>query len=293
MYKCCNIKKFIKLLLCDLAIILAACLITAASKNQWTAFNSKKEEAVFVPIIMYHSIKENPGNDSDYAVSPDTVESDLKYLKENGFTSIFVEDIVNYVYNNKPLPQKPVVITADDGFYNNSYYLLPLLEKYDMKATVSVVGYFSEYIAQNDPHVPEYSYLTWDDIKEMNESGRIEFGNHTYNMHSYRERKGCSKLECETEEEYAEKFYEDIGLLQSLMKTNTGIVPTVFTYPYGYISEESIPMIKDMGFSAALNCYEKPNYITHDPDCLFTLNRYNRPENITTEDFMEKLLWHE
>ena len=111
MYKCCNIKKFIKLLLCDAAVIFAAILITLAGGNSWTAFNSKKEEAVFVPIIMYHSVKKNPGSAGDYAVSPDTVESDLKYLKENGYTSIFVEDLVNYVHYNKPLPEKPVVIT--------------------------------------------------------------------------------------------------------------------------------------------------------------------------------------
>lgn len=120
-------------------------------------------------------------------------------------------------------PEKPVVITADDGFYNNSYYLIPLLEKYDMNATVSVVGYYSEYISVNDPHVPEYSYLTWEDIKDMNKAGEIEFGNHTYNMHSNDNRKGCAKLSYETEEEYAEMFNNDIGLMQSLMKINTGI----------------------------------------------------------------------
>ena len=219
-------------------------------------------------------------------------ENDLKYLKDNGYTSVSVEDIVNYVHYNKPLPEKPVVITADDGFYNNSYYLIPLLEKYDMNATVSVVGYYSEYISVNDPHVPEYSYLTWEDIKDMNKSGRIEFGNHTYNMHSNDNRKGCAKLSYETEEEYAEMFNNDIGLMQSLMKINTGITPVVFAYPFGYISKESVPLLKNLGFSAALNCFEKPNYITHDESCLFELNRYNRSSKMSTEEFMTKLLEH-
>jgi peptidoglycan/xylan/chitin deacetylase (PgdA/CDA1 family) len=264
--------------------------MTVAGKNHWTAFESLENEPVFVPIIMYHSIIENKNRTGDYAVTPETVESDMKYLKENGYTSIFVEDIVNYVCWNKPLPVKPVVITLDDGFYNNSYYLLPLLEKYDMKATISVVGYFSEFISVKDPHVPEYSYLTWNDMIELHESGRIEFGNHTYNMHSNNYRQGCAKLSYETEEEYAEAFRSDIGLLQSLMKINTGIIPSVFAYPYGYISKESVPLLKEMGFTAALSCYEKPNYITHDEKCLYELNRYNRSENISTEEFMKKLL---
>ena len=292
MYRCCNMKKLVKIIVCDVAVIIAAIVITIAGKGKWRAFNEQSDEAVFVPIIMYHSVKEHTVYDGDYAVSPETVENDLKYLKDSGYTSIFVSDIADYVYYNKPLPEKPVVITADDGFYNNYSDLLPILEKYDMKATVSVVGYFSEYIAEKDPHIPEYSYLTWNDIKEMYSSGRIEFANHTYNMHSCKDRKGCARLSGESEEDYADVLCDDIGLMQTLMKLNTGIVPCVFTYPYGQISDESIPLIKEMGFSAALNCCEKPNYITHDPDCLFTLNRYNRPDNISTEEFMEKLLRH-
>ena len=292
MYKCCNIIKILKIILCDAAIILIALIITVTGKNHWIAFNNVEDDPIFVPIIMYHSIVDNPSRMSDYIVSPEIVENDLKYLKDNGYTSVSVEDIVNYVHYNKPLPEKPVVITADDGFYNNSYYLIPLLEKYDMNATVSIVGYYSEYISVNDPHVPEYSYLTWEDIKDMNKSGRIEFGNHTYNMHSDDNRKGCAKLSYETEEEYAEMFNNDIGLMQSLMKINTGITPVVFAYPFGYISKESVPLLKNLGFSAALNCFEKPNYITHDESCLFELNRYNRSSKMSTEEFMTKLLEH-
>ena len=94
----------------------------------------------------------------------------------------------------------------------------------------------------------------------------------------------------ETEEEYAKAFIDDIGLMQSLTKINTGITPAIFTYPMGYISKESIPLLKSMGFTAALNCYEKPNRINHDENCLFTLNRYNRPAGISTEEFMKKAL---
>ena len=203
-----------------------------------------------------------------------------------------MEDIINYVENKTDLPDKPVLITADDGFYNNYYYLLPLLEKYDMKATISVVGYYSEVLAENDPHVPQYSYLTWEDIKQCIDSGRIEIGNHTYDMHSISERKGCSKLEYESEEEYEKIFLDDIGVMQTTVKMNTGITPVVFAYPYGCISPESIPLLKKIGFSAALTCFEKPNYITHDKNCLFSINRYNRPAGMSTEEFMKKLLSH-
>lgn len=285
MYKCCKIKKLIILSVCDLIMILSALAITYSGMA-----SDKTDEKIFLPIIMYHSIVGNDMSQNDYQINVSTVEQDLKYLKEKGYTTVFIEDVVNYVKKGTPLPQKPVVITVDDGFYNNYYYLLPLLEKYDMKATVSVVGYFSEVIAEKDSHVPEYSYLTWEDISCLYKSGRIEIGNHTYNMHSLGERKGCSKLSYESEEEYLTKLNEDIGLMQILIKMNTGVTPVVFTYPFGAFSKESIPIIKELGFQAALNCLEKPNYITHDESCLFTLNRYNRPSWISTEEFMSRVL---
>ncbi len=287
MYKCLNIKKTAKIIVCDIAIVAIALVITFAG-----AASDEGSEPIFLPIIMYHSIIGDDYAESDYKINVSTVERDLAYLKEKGYNSVFTEDVINYVENDKPLPDNPVLITADDGFYNNYYYLLPLLEKYDMKATVSVVGYFCEELAEKDSHVPRYSYLTWEDIKTCLSSGRIEIGNHTYNMHSISERKGCSKLSYETEEEYEKVFCEDVGTLQTILKLNTGITPSVFAYPYGIISPESIPLLKKLGFSAAFNCFEKPNYITHDRECLFSLNRYNRPMGVSTEDFMEKLLSH-
>ena len=289
MFGCCKLKKLTVLAIC-LCIVMGVCgVIAAASYEENTDADTN---GIFVPIIMYHGIVDSRVPCGDYRVSTETVESDLAYLKSSGYTSVFVEEIADYVNNGTPLPDNPVVITCDDGFYNNLYYLLPLLEKYNMKATVSIVGYYSEVLAAKDPHNPCYSYLTWEDVKELDKSGRIEIGNHTYNMHSLGERRGCEKLSYETEEEYEKVFNEDVGLMQTVTKLNTGILPTVFTYPFGIMSEESEPLIKKLGFCAALNCSEKPNYITHEESCLFSLNRYNRPDGISTEEFMERALAH-
>lgn len=288
LYKCYKFKKILKLILCDSVIILFALIVTFAGRNTWKAYN-ENEERVFLPIIMYHSIVDDNSSVNGYTVTPEIVENDLKYLSENGYEAIFTEDLINYV-NGGTLPEKPVIITADDGFYNNTVYLLPLLKKYDMKAVISIVGYYTEVIAEADPHIPRYSYLTWDDISEINKSGYIEIGNHTYNMHFDKGRKGCSKLSSETYEEYADALIDDIGLCQTLLSLNCSITPAVFAYPFGSISKESIPILKTMGFAAAFSCYERPNYITRSPDTLFTLDRYNRSGNISTEEFMKKLL---
>jgi len=242
-----------------------------------------------VPILMYHSVCENTKIHSDYLITPEVFENDVKYLHENGYTAIFVSDLIEYVHNQKELPDKPVIITLDDGFLNNLTFVLPLLEKYDMKAAVSVVGSYVETFSNNTDKNPDYAYLTWKDIKTLDDSGRIEIGNHTYNMHDLKKRNGCMKKLSETDEEYTKILTENLTKLQLALQEKTGIVPDFFAYPFGAISKESVPIIKSLGFKAALTCSEGINYITKDTD-LYKLKRFNRPSGSKTEDFMKKIL---
>ena len=65
-----------------------------------------------------------------------------------------VEDLIRYVDQGTPLPEKPVMLTFDDGHYNYISYLLPLLEEYDMKAVVSVVGEFADTYTETRTPTP-------------------------------------------------------------------------------------------------------------------------------------------
>lgn len=290
MYECYTAKRFFRLIMLDIIIFSICFIFFFIGKGiAFSADDKSRDEKVFLPIIMYHSIKNNSPN--DYSVTPEQLENDLRYLKNNGYTSVTAQQLVDYTSGKGQLPEKPVLITLDDGFYNNLYYLVPLLEKYDMYAVISVVGSFVDNNAYADPHALQYSYLTWDDINELLDSGRIEIGNHTYNMHSNGStRKGCSINPGESCEEYNEILKSDITLLQTEIHEHTGTLPFVFAYPYGYISKESMPVIKENGFLITLTCYERPNYIIRDPDCLYGLDRFNRSGNYSTEEFMQKAL---
>lgn len=291
MYECCSAKRFLRLVMLDMIIfsIIFVLFFIGKAIVYSAAGRDNDEDKIFLPVIMYHSIRS--GTPQEYAVTPEQVEADLAYLKSSGFTSVSAQELVDYVYNGGSLPENPVLITLDDSFYNNLCYLVPLLEKYDMNAVVSVVGSYTDNNAAADPHVPEYSYLTWEDINELLASGRIEIGSHTYNMHSDTfARRGCGINDGETNEEYAEILNEDISLLQSEMCLYTGSVPFVFAYPYGIVSRESLPVLRGNGFLITLTCREIPNYITRDADCLFGLGRYNRSGLYSTEEYMQKLL---
>ena len=246
------------------------------------------EQGVRLPVIMYHSIYS--GTPGDYIVTPEQAESDLRWLKDHGYTAVSAEEVIEYTEGHGELPEKPVMITLDDGFYNCLSEYLPLLEKYDMCAVMAIVGKYTDDLAPADPHIPSYSYLTWNDVKELYDSGRIEIASHTYDMHSLKgRRKGCMIAAGESDDDYREALSADISLLQKAVYSRIGVSPKVFAYPFGGISRQSIPVLRSCGIRMTLTCYEKPNMITHDPDCLYGICRYNRSGLYSTEQFMKKL----
>ena len=291
MYGCFRLKKVLTILLLIVFMLGAFGYVRYLVPQGIVLTVATPNEGVLVPIIMYHSVYENPAQAGDYEITPQTLEADMRYLQEHGYTPIFVTELIAYVYNDVSLPEKPVILSFDDGYYNNLTEVLPLLEKYDMKAIVSVVGSFSDRSTAEEQQNPAYSYLTWDNMTELSVSNRVEVGNHSYNMHSLESsRRGTLKKWGESDEQYADAFTKDISKLQGKIKESINYAPVTFAYPYGFISKESVPLLKDMGFKAALSSYEKPNYITKDPELLYHLNRYNRPYNISTDKFMKKAL---
>ena len=247
------------------------------------------EDYLDVPIIIYHSILKDPSRSNKYTVTPAVLEEDLKYIKDKGYTTVTIADLISYVYDDSPLPEKPIVLTFDDGHYNNYGYLFPLLEKYDMKAVISIVGSYTDKFSETDEANLNYSYLRWKDIKELMDTGRIEFQNHTYNLHSNTgKRIGTKKIKGETDEHYKSILKDDILKLQQEFEGNTNYTPKCFTYPFGGISNASLDIIKELGFKASLSCEQGINKLTKNPNSLYLLKRYNRPSYISTYNFFQK-----
>lgn len=200
-----------------------------------------------------------------------------------------MSDLIDYVYNKTPLPKKPIVLTFDDGYYNNYTYIYPLLKKYNAKAVISIVGAYTDLYTQSADVNPEYSHLSWDNVEEMMDSGLVEFQNHSYNLHSTDQgRNGSKKKSNETEKEYAKFLTEDLLLLQNEFTEHTGYTPLVFTYPFGSVSEASFDVIKQLGFKASLSCENKTNYIkAGDKECLFMLNRFIRTPELPLSSILK------
>lgn len=290
MYFSVHIKRTFLAVCAAAAVLGAVCIAYYRAPTASAAGQAEKSaESVKLPVIMYHSMLKEQKRLGKYVISPETFESDLQYLKQKGYQTVTVRDLADYVNSEKILPPKPVLLTFDDGYYNNYLYAFPLAKKYGMKFVVAPVGYYIDSVPQEDMDHANYSYLTWPEIKEMMASGLVEFQNHSYNLHETKGRIGAKKKRGETTKAYAAILQKDVRKMQDRMKEMTGYTPIAFIYPFGAVSKESDPIIRQMDFQATFLCTEKINVITHDPACLYSLGRFLRPSGISSAAYFEKM----
>ena len=279
-----------KFLLCILVAIILTIFYAVANQALSTSAPISAEYSYELPVLMYHHIMESGGQLGAYCITPTEFENDLKYLKENGYNSIVVADLIDYCYSGKPLPQKPVMITFDDGYQSNYVYAYPLLKEYNMRAVVSIIGRYADLYSESDDHSVRYAHMTWEELAEISKAGVFEIQNHSYNCHSQNSaRKGIRKLSSESDEQYATFLQEDLGKLQIRMQEMLGYSATAFAFPFGASSKSSHQILKDMGFYATFSSAEGLNYLTGNPEELYKIKRFNRPHNITTETFFGKV----
>lgn len=268
------------LLIC---LILSLCVVLPRTKACISPENTA------IPIIMYHNISPKPSLTGQYCVSVKEFEKDLINIGNSGYTPVSIQQLISYYNNSEPLPEKPIVITFDDGQESFYKYAFPLLKKYNYCAVMNIVGSFTDQYTQINDHNVDYSYLNWTEVQQLYNSKIVEIGNHTYNMHEITAlRKGCGIKKGQEPLEYCNELNADIGMLQERLKAFTGETAYIFAYPYGHISQQAPEIIKQMGFQAMLTCEEKLNY-TRDENWIYNLGRFNRSGNITSNEFFKKL----
>lgn len=243
-----------------------------------------------VPILMYHNLaQEGSGNDT---ISVQRLEEHLAALQDAGYTTITFQDLLAYVEQGTELPEKPVLLTFDDGYESNYTLAYPLLQQYQMKATIFVIGVSMGKDTYKDTGQAMIPHFTQEQAAEMEASGLVAIESHGYDMHEVQGRDpepirvGILPREDESEWDYAAFLQEDCQAMTDLL----GKTPGVLAYPYGYASELSEVVLHEMGIYATVTIEEKINTIVKGlPQSLRQMGRFYMTEAISAPELLSML----
>lgn len=197
-----------------------------------------------IPILMYHSVKYE--KDNPVRISEDKFSEQMKYLKDNSYTTLTLDEAYEFFQNNVPIPKKSVVLTFDDGYVDNYTNAYPILKKYGFKATIFVI---TNVIGTGE-------YLTESQIIELDKNG-IDIQSHTVNHENLSELSYDKQLATlKNSKEFLEK------LLNKEIK--------YIAYPFGKYNKDTVRAAEATGYSLALTTAGKWSDKT---DGIFTLDR--------------------
>lgn len=247
--------------------------------------------AVELPVLMYHSLVEDESRAAEYVCPISRVESDLKWLREQGYESVSPAQLIAFVKGEGQLPSKPVLLTLDDGYRNNLTLLPPLLERYDFHAVIALVGEYADMYTASGDDGSLHTCMSWENARTAAGMPRITLASHSYYFHHIGGRMGAAQKEGEGKADWQAAFCSDAQAMQQAMSRHCGVTPVCYAYPFGQITEGADALLQQMGFQLTLSCYERRTVLqSGDPGCLFSLGRFNRDGRLDTEAFMKKLL---
>ena len=271
-----------KKLICLLLTLLIASLgITAFAKQD-------TREAIRLPILMYHSVSEIQ---DDFSVTPEVFESNLNTITSYGYTPVKFQDVINYVYEGTELPERPILVTFDDGYSNNFTHAFPILQKFGYPATIFAIGLSVGKDTYKDTGIPMNPHFDYTDAREMNMSKLISIQCHTYDMHQWAQgettdavRENILSLENEKTVDYAKLVRNDLLTFKRVAEGQIGHTVNVLAYPSGRYNAISETVARALGFKATVSTAIGTNYIQkNNPDSLYMLNRYNMNSTVTDE----------
>lgn len=186
-----------------------------------------------LPVLMYHYIRISPDPETDrlgfnLSVTPENFRTQMEYLKKTGYTTVTPDEVYQALKTNAKLPSKSVLLTFDDGyadFYSTAY---PVLKNLNLRATLFIV---SGFVGN-----PDGRYVTWSQIKTMDQSGLITIGAHTVHhvnlttSHTAR---------------------DEVVISKQTIERQLGHAITVFAYPSGDYNDAVARLVETAGFNLA------------------------------------------
>lgn len=230
-----------------------------------------------VPILMYHHIlAPEEKAQSQFANASTTVtttefQSQMEWLKNNGYQTISLYDLERYLSKSVNLPAKAIIITFDDGIISTREYAYPILKQYGFTAEQFIIT----------GRIPPYSIpFQWDKLhflskEDMNiMSDVFRYGSHTHNLHQLINNKGIALTVSQ------QQLYEDLRLSKGILGTS------YFAYPFGHYDQRLINTLKTSGYRMALTTQSGKVKLG---DNVYTLKRLGIEPGISITEFARKI----
>ena len=272
------------------AVLLTAVLFAVV----FSSVGCSKKGSRVIPVLMMHNISDSGDT---WSISESDFRRIVGLLDKNGFTPVPVDDLVRFVEGKCTLPENPVVITFDDGYYSNFQLLLPIAS--ELKVPVSV--FVKCLTIREDGEAPpkdEFGKMNLSEIRAIDSSPFVSVYSHTYGLHgpntSYgpEERDSALPLEGESEAHYKEIFARDCEKAEECL-SRAGIKEfTAFSYPDGKSCEWAEDVLTERGYKVTFTTdYSRDNVLTQgDPSSLRLLGRMNVNDDTTEEQLVRYLL---
>lgn len=217
------------------------------------------------PILMYHYVEYvQDSRDTirkSLDITPGTFEAQIKTFLTNGYTFITMSDLGAGIEGKYTLPQKPVILTFDDGYKDFYTDVFPILKKFHVPATAYIVSHF----------LGKPNYMSADNVKEIAQSALVDIGAHTEDHIDLR-RKSLPILQKEIAQ--SKKDLEDL----------TKQVIHSFAYPYGVFDAQARTVVSESGYGTAVSTsVEQPRRFDQ-----WTIDRI-RPGALTGESLIRHI----
>ncbi|TGL69722.1 polysaccharide deacetylase family protein [Leptospira kmetyi] len=185
-----------------------------------------------VPVLCYHHLAAEGGPMGGYNLHPNLLEEQFKFLKAAGYQTVRLDQFYAYINGKKPsdFPEKPILLTFDDGSKTHLEVLVPLLKKYGFTASIFI---YPSIISSGKKY-----YLTWDQLKSALDSGVLDLGSHTL-YHP--------KLPTMSRALIRKQLLES----KQILETKTGRKVVDLAYPFGLFDPRVIEEAKAIGYRMA------------------------------------------
>lgn len=220
------------------AVILALAVASFLALEQYTPEG--------VPILEYHKV--NDRDDDQWTITTDDFTAHLAYLSEQGYTAISTEEFARYQIGAFQLPEKPIIITFDDGYVDMLDNMRPIMEAFGMRGTI--------YMVTNYADTPRY--LDWEELKRLKRRG-FELGSHTANHIPVTEL-----------EDLAASNEAKLSRIIMWWFANTRV--TAFSYPEGKYDERIVEYLRANNYLTAVTGQPGYNTKTTSPYHLRRIN---------------------